>query len=163
MHGVPTDEAVVAAFRADYLYTGNAAKSARKVGIPEGTGRDIARRLADDSEFAAERRRLRANALDEAERAVMDVVRIGRKRYRDELPEPKAVGEGATVVITDRRPDYGKLIIDAHKTLAQRTRFDDERDGSVQPAGPVFILHEASPAEPQESPPPVAEPPPDAA
>lgn len=159
MHGSPTDESIVAAFRADYLYTGNAAKSARKVGIPSETGRDIARRLADDAEFAAERRRLRANALDEAERAVMDVVRIGRRRFGEPLPEPKEVGAGGTVVITDRRPDYGKLVIDAHKSLAQRTRFDDEKDGSVQSGGPVFILNEA----PAEEPKPDTDKPPDAA
>lgn len=143
MHGEPTDTAIVEQFRADYLYSGNAAKSGRKFGLSPSTARDIARRLVDDADFATERRRLRAIAVDEAERAVMQVIDTGLRRFKAPAPEidiPEGrSGPNVMVTIVDKRPDYGKLVVDAHKSLVGRQRLDAEKSGEIQGEREVTI------------------------
>jgi hypothetical protein len=115
--GIPTDEVVVAEFRAHYLYSGNAAKSARKVGIPERTGRELAMKLVEDPSFAVERRRLRAIEVEESIVARRKVRQVSLKRFlsKDGCIDVKRFGEDGQVVITDKRHEYGKLVLEADK------------------------------------------------
>jgi hypothetical protein len=121
-------------FRASYLYTGNATKSAKLLGFGEARGRDIARELRKDPAFVAECRELRGQALDEVERALMGVVRTAERRFHGKMPLP--CGDAPVI---DKRPDYGKLVVDAHRTILGRTRHDVERDGTVVPPGGINI------------------------
>jgi hypothetical protein len=133
----PTDEAVVLEFRAHYLYSGNAAKSARAVGIPERTGRDLAQKISEEVAFAAERRSLRAQYLDELVCMRMKVAKVALKRFRAELP-PDGIGpNGESIPVIDKRGDYGRLVLDAEKNAQQLAKVESpsETDGS----GPVEI------------------------
>lgn len=135
MNGVDTSPAKVAEFAAHYLYSGNASESAKAVGLPDRTGRDIARRLQDDPEFAEKRRLLRKNALDELVAARMRVTALALKRFEEDLQIPE-VGEGAIVNIKDARPDYGKLVLDAEKNAHNLAKIesgaDPERPGKTE-------------------------------
>jgi hypothetical protein len=116
--GVPTDEATVAEFRAHYLYSGNASESAKAVGIPDRTGRDIASRLAEEPGFAEERRKLRTLALDELVAMRMRIAQRSLERFEDEfggIDVKHFGGDDGTVSITDKRHEYGKLVLDAEK------------------------------------------------
>lgn len=129
--GIPTDEETVAKFRAHYLYSGNAAESAREAGIPERTGRDIAERLTDDPSFAADRRRLHVIELEESIIARRRVRTKSLERFEDEnggidVRRFGSEDDGVTVVVTDRRHEYGKLILDAEKNAIACARLDAE-------------------------------------
>jgi hypothetical protein len=134
--GVPTDEETVAEFRAHYLFSGNASESAKAVGIPERTGRDIAARLIEDSSFAEDRRRLRAIALDELVAMRMRIARGSLGRFEDEHGgiDVKTFGgdEGATVSITDKRHEYGKLVLEAEKNAQHLAKFEAEKSGEMK-------------------------------
>jgi hypothetical protein len=128
--GVPTPAAKVEEFRAHYLYSGNASESAREVGIPIRTGSDLARGLADDKDFASERRKLRVAALAEVECMVMRVMRVCEQRVID--PHEGKV---------DTRDRYAKVIVDAHKSLSQAKRFDAEAERPDLGSGPLVSVH----------------------
>jgi len=113
--GVVTPEAAVAEFRAHYLYSGNAAESARETGLNERTGRDIARELSQDPDFTEARRQMRATALEELVAMRMRVAQTALDRFSGALEAPAALSEDASVVIIDKRADYGKLVLDAEK------------------------------------------------
>lgn len=137
MRGSKTDLDKVEEFRALYLQNGNVAKSAKKVGIPATTGYDWANKFAVDPTFVEARRVQRARALDEAERAVMGVIDVAEKRFCGKGPKIPEGAENITVV--DKRPDYGKLIVDAHRSIASRARLDAEKSGEVASHGDVTI------------------------
>lgn len=147
--GVPTPEAAIAAFRAHYLYSGNAAESARKVGLEERTGRDLARRLIDDADFSEARRLLRRTALEELVAMRMRVSQTALDRFEEEMKIPEVVN-GGSVTIIDKRPEYGKLVLDAEKNAHNLARFDAEKDGAIQPAREVHITVRG-PADPAKS------------
>lgn len=126
--GVPTPLEKVEEFRAHYLYSGNASESARAVGIPDRTGRDIAEVLVNDESFAEARRVLRARALDELVAMRMRVAKKALARFDDDTPpeHPEAI---------DKRPDYGKLVIEAEKAahnLAKVTGPTEESAGRAE-------------------------------
>jgi hypothetical protein len=136
--GVKTPEEVKERFRAEYLYSGNASATARRCGIGEQTGRELAQELSVTPEFVEARRLLRARAMDEAERSVMGIVTVAERRFRGRGPQipENAVGP---VTIIDRRADYGKLVIDAHRSLVGRCRLDAERGGEIASSRDVTI------------------------
>src|SRR5690348_13247634 len=106
--GVPTDEATVAAFRAHYLYSGNASQTARKLKIPMSTGREIAQKLAEEPGFVEERRVLRAIELEEHAAARREVRRISLIRFKSKTGgiDVKRFSSGEdheNVTITDKR------------------------------------------------------------
>jgi predicted protein tyrosine phosphatase len=140
--GIETSPEIVAKFRAHYLYSGNAAESAREVNIPERTGRDIAERLTDDPSFAADRRRLRAIELEESIVARRRVRQKALERFESEDggidTKRLGLGEDATVVITDKRHEYGKLVLDADKGAQSLAKLDADNDPS-KAARPVMI------------------------
>ena len=125
--GIPTPEDTVAQFRAHYLYSGNAAESARQVDLPETTGREIARRLAVDPEFVATRRALRDQYLDDLVAKRMRVASKALERFEGALEAPVALGDGP-VVIVDKRADYGKLVLDAEKNAHNLAKLDSGPD-----------------------------------
>lgn len=139
MHGVPTPETTVAEFRAHYILSGNASESARKVGIPERTGNEIATKLQSDPTFAEERRVQRARFLEEAVVARQRVLTKALSRFLAKSEVPEVIGENANVTIVDKRPDYGKLVLEAEKNAHALARFEAERDGQVRPGGEVVI------------------------
>jgi hypothetical protein len=148
VRGEPTDAVIVEAFRQDYLYTGNASKSGRKFKLHTSTARDLAKTLSEDPSFVKDRQRLRANAADEAERAVMEVIAVGLKRFKDRVPEVEIPeGSRAPVTIVDKRADYGKLVIDAHRALVGRSRLDAEKSGEI-PTGPALVVNMTGATEP---------------
>ncbi len=125
--GVQTPEEKVAEFRAHYLWSGNATESAKAVGIPDRTARDIVERLVEDPTFAADRRKLRVQALDELVSMRMRVARKALERYEEEGPEIPEGAEGVTII--DKRPDHGRLVMDAEKNAHNLAKMDDpERD-----------------------------------
>jgi|SRR6478735_934842 len=148
--GVETSPEVVAEFRAHYLYSGNAAESARAVNLPERTGRDIARMLVDDDDFAEDRRMLRKSALEELVAKRMRVAQIALERFESEtggIDVKSFGGEDATTVITDKRGDYGKLVLDAEKNAHNLAKFEAEKNGELPPPGEVRIVVSATSSE----------------
>lgn len=125
--GVDTSPETIAQFRAHYLYSGNASESARKVGLPASTGRDIAQRLAAEPEFVAARRALRDNALQELIAARMQVVHTALRRFKRKDPEPVITETGAAFP-PDRRPEYGKLVLDAEKNAHNLAKIESDKD-----------------------------------
>lgn len=136
--GVPTSPDTVAQFRAHYLYSGNAAESARSVDLPESTGRDLARELSADPEFVATRRKLRDQYLDDLVASRMRVVSKSLERFEGELPIPE-VGDGGVVTVIDKRPEYGKLVLDAEKNAHNLAKLDSGASDGQAGATEVHI------------------------
>jgi phage terminase small subunit len=133
--GVDTSPEQVAEFRAHYLYSGNASESARKVGIPERTGRDLAQSLIDDPDFAADRRRLRDTSLQELVAMRGRVARRALRRFEAKAPAAIITATGA-VVPQDKRADFGKLVLEAEKNAHALAKVEsggnDERPGTTE-------------------------------
>jgi len=141
-HGVPTELAVVEQFRAAYLYSGNASKCARDLGIAEQTGRELAKKLSAEPGFGEERRALRAQALEELVAMRQRMAEEASERFHSAdggIDVKRFAGEAESVTITDKRHEYGKLVMDAEKNAQSLARFDAEKDGSVTPAREVVI------------------------
>jgi phage terminase small subunit len=126
--GVPTPEDVRAKFRAEYLISGNASASAKKVGISDRTGRELANVFAEEPEFAEERRRLRAGYLAELESMRMKAARLALKRARKKSGDEYSFGDGGTVI--DKRPEYLKIVLDAEKNAHALAKVEQPSDGS---------------------------------
>lgn len=156
MKGEPTEAAVLEEFRAEYLYSGNASKVGRKLKLNERTSREIAQRLSDDPAFAEERRKLRAQYLDECVALRMRVANKAAERFMAGTPALGNVQPGAMVTIIDKRPDYARVVIDAEKNAQSLVRLDAERDGTIS-TGPALVINmpegAAEPAEPMPVPP----------
>lgn len=119
--GVPTPEDVRAKFRAEYLISGNASESARKVGMSESVGRSYAVELNADQSFGEDRRALRASYLDECVTMRMKMMRKAFARFdNDTPPEPGEI---------DKRPDYGRLVTDAEKNAHALAKIEKENSG----------------------------------
>ncbi len=127
MHGEPTPEVTVAEFRAHYLLSGNAAKSARKVGIPVRTGQEIATRLSKDPTFAQERADLRARYLDELVAMRMQMARLAVTRASKKQADEYPTGQGSTVI--DKRPEWAKVVLDAEKNAHALAKAEREPGG----------------------------------
>lgn len=139
MNGSRTPEEVRARFRAEYLISGNASASARKVGIPESTGRDIAAELCEEPDFVEARRKLRTNALDELVAMRMQVARLALKRAKKPKADEYHFGEGGAVI--DKRPDWAKLVLDAEKNAhalakAETPQADKPTEVHITVSGP---------------------------
>ena len=64
----------------------------------------------------------------------MRVAEVSADRFEEELPVPEHVAEGANVTVVDKRPEYGKLILDAEKSAQHLAKIDQENEpgGEVQ-------------------------------
>lgn len=150
MNGSRTPESVRLEFRAAYLYSGNASATAKKLGIPERTGRELAKELCAEADFAEARRALRAQYLDDLVALRMRVVTKATERFLGGLPIPK-VEEGGNVTIIDKRPDYGKLVLDAEKNAQNLARLDAEKSGDIPTEREVVIRVSPVPIDPAVS------------
>jgi hypothetical protein len=139
MQGSPTPAIVEADFRSKYLELANASGAARAIGIPESTGRDLAKRADEDPEFVELRRALYARALEEAEVAVMSVIRVHRKRAEKEPPKTIETAQGAFTP-PDLAPAYGRNVIDGYRAVVAAKRFEAEKSGEVNP-GPAVVIY----------------------
>ena len=137
--GVPTDESVIAEFRARYLYSRNASKIGRAMQLGERTARRLAEECEADKDFAASVRNLRVRAVDRLLGLAMSVAETAHERYLEPLPMPENVAEGASVTVIDKRADDGKLVLEAAKHAANLARFDAEREGTIHPEREVVI------------------------
>lgn len=129
--GQATPLETIERFRAHYLYCGVASESAREVGIPERTGRDIAAKLAKDPAFAEARRELRSRTLDELVAMRMRVATKALQRFEDDS-EP-TMSEGETNVV-DRRPDFGRLVLEAEKNAHNLAKIERPLDDANKPS-----------------------------
>lgn len=130
--GAETPEDLKLKFRAEYLITGNAAESARRVGIPESTGRDIAKELNSSQDFAEDRRILRASFLDELVNMRMKMARKAFSRFDDDTPpEPGDI---------DKRPDYGRLITDAEKNAHALAKIEAGNEPGANTSGTALVI-----------------------
>jgi hypothetical protein len=134
--GIPTDEETLAEFRARYLYSGNASAVGRELDIPERTARKIAERLDDDPSFAEDGRKLRARALDKLVAMRLRVAEMSLDRFESEtggIDVRQFGGEDeSSVTITDKRHEYGKLVLEAEKNAQHLAKFDvDTKAGTA--------------------------------
>jgi hypothetical protein len=117
--GVPTPEEKIAEFRAEYLYSRNASATGRKLDIEERTARRLAEEYEAEPAFAEAVRVLRATYLDKLTTMRMSVAETAHERFHDPECgiETRRFGgkDDATIVITDKRHEYGKLVLDAEK------------------------------------------------
>lgn len=127
--GSPISQAKKDKFRAEYLLSLNASEAARKVGLPESTGRDLAVKLRKEADFSETRRRLRAEQLDELVTLRMDVARKAKERFEGDLEGEDQAGSGKNVTIIDKRADYGRLVMDAEKNAHNLAKIDREAEG----------------------------------
>jgi hypothetical protein len=139
MQGSRTDEDKRAEFRARYLYSGNASKSAREVGIGEWVGRKIARELDEAPDFTEELQALHAHAMRKHITLRMRVAEVAADKFEEELVVPEHVAAGASVTIIDKRPDYGRLVLESEKNAQNWARFQAERSGEVTGSRDVII------------------------
>jgi hypothetical protein len=139
VQGVPTDEAVIAEFRARYLYSRNASKIGREMELGERTARRLAEECEADKEFAEAVRNLRVRAVDRLLGLTLSVAETAHDRYHAELPVPAEVGEGATITIIDRRADDGKLVLEAAKHAANLAKFDADSGAGARKIDGVTI------------------------
>lgn len=153
MQGSQTPLDVVARFRAHYLYSGNASASAREVCIPESTGRDLAQAATADPEFVELRRRVCAQEFEESRMAVRRVREIALERLESATGGIEVKQYGENVTVTDKRHEYGKLVIEAEKNAHHRARFDAELSGQIRAPGDVTIVVRGPDTDPAPPPP----------
>lgn len=139
MNGSRTPDDVRARFRAEYLISGNASASARKVGLPESTGRDLAQQLCEEPDFVEARRKLRANALEELVAMRMQVARLALKRARKKKADEYAFESGGAVI--DKRPDWAKLVLDAEKNAHALAKVESADSGQGTPQQVEIHVH----------------------
>lgn len=131
--GQKTDDETVAKFRAEYLRLGNASEAARRVGISDRTGRDLAKAADADESFAEARRALYAGALDEVEALMLDCVRIAAERIRDKPITPEELADLIaekglkSMSVQDIRAQYLAQIVNAHRSIQARCKFESEK------------------------------------
>lgn len=152
--GVKTPEDVLAQFRAEYLISGNASECARKVGIAESTGRDIATELNADEAFGEARRALRAQYLDECVNARMVVMRKAKERALAEEADVYHSEQGITVV--DNRPKWADVVLVAEKNAHALAKIESG-NGNEGKLTEVHI-HLAGEAEPEAATEPQTDP-----
>jgi hypothetical protein len=122
--GVPTSAEKIAEFRAHYLYSGSPIASGRATGLAQRTAYDIAERLEGEPDFAADRKRLREQALDRLVAMRMRVAEKAAERFEEDLPEVFA----DNVTIIDKRADYGRLVMDAEKNAQHLAKIESGND-----------------------------------
>lgn len=125
--GVPTEESVVAEFRARYLYSRNASKIGREMKLGERTARRLAEECEADQAFADAVRNIRVRAVDRLLGLALDIAETAHGRYLDPLPMPENVEKGAMITIVDKRFEDGKLVMEAAKHAANLAKFDSDK------------------------------------
>lgn len=146
--GSRTHESKRIEFAAEYLSTRCASEAARRVEIPERTGRKLAAELDEDPEFAERCRKQRARVLDIASDAAAALIPLGIKRAHECAPVQTNIGAWSDISAA-----YLKSVADLGRTVEKLSRLEAERAGEVAPSGEVRIVFYEG-----EKPPPGAEP-----
>lgn len=119
-------------FRAEYLTTLNASGSARKVGIPESTGRDLAAKIRDEPGFSEIRRKLREEQLETLVQYRMEIAAVAKDRAVAEKADEYQTGEGVQVI--DKRTDWAKVALDSEKNAHNLAKVESvDTGGSDKP------------------------------
>lgn len=148
MRGSATPADKVREFRAAYIELGTVAAAARKVGIPATTGWGLADDAEAEPEFVETRRRINARALAVVEDLVIESAQVAAERIAvpDRTPEELAdiaVSRGLkSFSYQNPKPQYLKGLVDAHKSIAARTRIDAEKSGEISGAALVIVTSE---------------------
>lgn len=136
----PEDKQLV--FAEEFLRTGSASQASKKAGIPDRTGRRIAERLEEDSDFLAARDRLHKHALARAEAAVMRSIDVLSDRLENATELLGNEEQGIKVV--DKSADYGRAIASLNDSLLKRRKIEDDiaarLKGPTDNAGPVEVV-----------------------
>ena len=128
--GQKTPDETVTRFRAEYLRLGNASEAARRVGLPESTGRKLAAEAVADKDFSEARRAMYANALDEAGALMLDGIRVASERINEAPLKPREHAELMaefnlkSLTLPDPRPQYLAQIVSAHKSLVALSKLE---------------------------------------
>jgi hypothetical protein len=140
--GVRTRDEIRVQFAEEFLLSGNAAATSRKIGIPVRTGNDIARSLEADAEFAKARHELLTHALDRGKTMALGLLETTAARAK-KRPRELPVGEGG-LMIHDKGPDYARAFADIYRAVLQHGKLDDERrarsSGVNAEGGPVEVV-----------------------
>lgn len=145
--GEPTSEETIAKFRAHYLYSGNVSASARAVGIATSTAFGIQRKIVADPSFAKDRQSLHAQELTDLRQMRRQVAEIAMDRFSGELTANDKSGDShGNVTIIDKRPDYGKLVLDAEKNAHNLAKIEKENDGGESKPTEVHITVSGPPS-----------------
>lgn len=146
--GAKTPELTRLEFAAEYLTTKCASEAARRVEIPERTGRKLAAELDEDPDFAERCRKQRARILDTAADAAVALIPLMVKRAHECTPMQTNIGAWSDISAA-----CAKSVADLGRTVEKLSRLEAERAGEVAPAGEVRIVFYEG-----EKPPPGAEP-----
>lgn len=142
--GVPTPDDKKLEFAAEYLRTGSPAQAARKAGLPERTGYDLADRLDEDPGFTERRSRLHARVLDRAEAAVVRAIDVLSDRIENATEILGGGKDDRPVTVVDKAADYGRSIASLNDSLLKRRKLEDDvaaRDkGKGNEIGPVEVV-----------------------
>lgn len=111
--GIKTPQNIRDEFRALYLVGGSIPQAARDIGIPERTAYDLGWELEKEESFTKDRRLLQAQALERAISRRERMAEISMDRFENGSVDEQEFGDNVTIV--DKRPDYGRLIVDAEK------------------------------------------------
>jgi hypothetical protein len=150
--GQPTADDDVLRFRREYLRLGNARRAARNVGLPETTGQDLAKRDEQDETFVQLRAELYTREMAEVETLAADVARTSHRRFSKSW-EASTTDEGIPLVTKDPRPDYGRLVMDALRSMSShRARLVSGGSSDDRPDEIVFRRYVASEPDPEEGP-----------
>lgn len=148
-NGVKTPDAKVAEFRAEYLCLGNASAAARKVGLNEATGRDYARGFEKDEEFLKARREMHASALQRLVSMRMRVAEVAADRFENNELDVAENADGQVTVI-DKRPEYGRLVMDAEKAAHGLAKLEANRT-QTEPVTFNVILRDEDDSPPSDN------------
>lgn len=155
--GRRTDAETEAAFRAEYMRTGNILRAAEATGIPERTGWDLAARANKDPDFTNARREMYARALPDYEAMLRDVAETvhGRILEPDRTPEELAdiaVKAGLkSFSYSNPKPAYIQALVAQFKALQGARRLDAEKSGEIPTDGVEVTIRRVRPADEQEA------------
>lgn len=155
MRGSRVDFEVEQKFRAHYLVSGNARAAAKAIGVPGGTGQELALRARVDPEFLQAREELKARTLPDAERIAFEALEVCAERLQQEAPDLEALlkdaPEGVKIQFMDPGPAYANSIAKLASVLGMNRKVERELTGGDNKPTEVRITM-AGP----EVPPPVA-------
>lgn len=136
--GVPTDQRLVDEFRALYIVGGSVPGAAKEVGLAMRTAYDIAERLEADPSFARDRRKIQTCALERLVSMRMRVAEGSLERFEGDDVDVQEHGENVTVI--DKRPDYGRLVLEAERSAHHLAKVTANADDGVTHKGPVTLI-----------------------
>lgn len=131
--GNKTPADIEAVFAEEYLRTGIATIAAKKAGIPERTGREVAERLEENPDFAARRRALLTRGLDRVETMLIKSCETAAKRI-SKKPVVTEMG------LADNGHHYLRALSDAHRSLVARRKMDHDVAPENKQTGPVEVI-----------------------